>query len=60
MLDMKQLLKTVQIQVPLVKRPFNAIAENLYSTEDEVIEALARLKQQGVLRSIAGIFNAKK
>ncbi len=60
MLDTKQLLKTVQIQVPLVTKPFNAIADNLHSTEDEVIEALARLKQQGIVRSIAGIFNATK
>ncbi|MDH7555109.1 MAG: hypothetical protein QHH74_15815 [Spirochaetota bacterium] len=60
MFDTKQLLKTVQIQVPLVSRPFSAIAFNLHSTEDEVIETLASLKQQGILRSIAGIFNAKK
>ena len=60
MLDTKQLLKTIQLQVPLHKRPFNTIAEALNAHESEVLEALASFKEQGVIRSIAGIFNAKK
>lgn len=60
MLDTKQLLKTIQLQVPLHKRPFNTIAETLNAHESQVLEALTRLKEQGVIRSIAGIFNAKK
>ncbi|MGQ9843425.1 MAG: siroheme decarboxylase subunit alpha [Spirochaetota bacterium] len=60
MFDTKQLLKTIQLQVPLHKRPFNTIAETLNAHESQVLEALTRLKEQGVIRSIAGIFNAKK
>ena len=60
MLDKKLLLKTVQIQVPLVPKPFTAIADMLHTVEGEVLEALSSLKEEGILRSIAGIFNAKK
>ena len=60
MLDTKQLLKTIQLQVPLHKRPFNTIAEALNASESEVLEALASFREQGIIRSIAGIFNAKK
>lgn len=60
MLDTKQLLKTIQLQVPLHKRPFNTIANALQSNESKIIEALERFKAHGIIRSIAGIFNAKK
>ncbi|MCX8123790.1 MAG: hypothetical protein N3F66_06460 [Spirochaetes bacterium] len=59
MCDEKKLLKTIQIEVPLTQRPFNTIAHMLGTSEDEILSTLTRLKEQNVLRSIAGIFNAK-
>lgn len=59
MCDEKKLLKTIQIEVPLTHKPFSTIAHTLGTSEDEILATLTRLKEQNVIRSIAGIFNAK-
>ena len=55
----RALLDRVQTGVPLVPRPFAALAEALGSGEAEVLERLARLAGAGVLRQIGGIFDTR-
>jgi len=53
-------LNRVQLGIPCVSEPFQTIAEEVGLTEEEVIEAIARLKKNKVIRNISGIFNGKK
>lgn len=59
MLDREQLIKHIEIAFPLTKRPYEALAHTLNTTEDEVIHSLEALKRNNSIRSIAGIFDAK-
>ena len=52
------LLAAAQRGVPLVRRPIAALAEQLGRTETDVRAALTRLREQGVLRRISGLFDA--
>ena len=54
-----RLLNLIQEEVPLVERPFQAIAEKLSSTEDQVIRTIQALKASGrpVVRQISAIFD---
>ena len=60
MLDEKKLISQIQIAVPITKRPYRALADTMGTTEYEVINTVQKLKQNGLIRSIAGIFDAKK
>ena len=50
-----KLLDGFQRDFPLRPRPFHAIAEKIGMTEDEVIGAYARLKEEGVLSRIGAV-----
>jgi DNA-binding Lrp family transcriptional regulator len=52
------LLDRVQKDIPLAPDPFEVIARDVGLPARSVIDALARLKEQGVIRNIAGIFDA--
>jgi DNA-binding Lrp family transcriptional regulator len=45
-----QLIAAVQTGLPIAARPYAAIAEQLATTEQDVIERLARLKTQGLIK----------
>lgn len=45
-----QLIAAVQAGLPITARPYALIAENLAIAEQEVIERLASLKQQGLIK----------
>jgi len=45
-----QLIAAVQSGLPLIARPYAAIAEQLSISEDDVIRRLRRLKEKGLLR----------
>ncbi len=45
-----QLLATVQQGLPIAARPYAAIAERLAISEQEVLERLANLKHQGLIK----------
>jgi DNA-binding Lrp family transcriptional regulator len=53
----RRLIVATQAGLPLVARPFRAVAEQLGMTETEVIERLARLKAAGVVRRFAAVPN---
>ena len=55
-----RLLQAVQVGLPLVSRPFQAVAVELGWSEEEVAEGLRWLLDAGVVRRVAGIVNHRK
>lgn len=53
------LLGALQDTIPLVERPFHAMADRLGWAEDEVLARTARLKADGVIRQISAIFDTR-
>ncbi|AHV97526.1 Lrp/AsnC family transcriptional regulator [Paenibacillus sabinae] len=58
-LDVKdrKLLNRLQIELPLVSHPWRLIAEELELRQEEVLHKLERLKNEGYIRRIGGVFN---
>lgn len=52
----KTILNRIQSRFPLTSRPYQAIADDVGTTEDEVIERVIRLKKNGIIRRIGGNF----
>jgi DNA-binding Lrp family transcriptional regulator len=52
----KKLLNRIQTRFPLTSRPFAAIARELGTTEEEVLERVSKLKKSGIIRRIGGNF----
>jgi len=53
--DRNALIRTIQSGVPFEARPFRSIAGDLGATEAEVIEALAELQREKILREISAV-----
>ncbi len=56
----KILLNEIQSGFPIISRPFLALGKRLDLSEEEVIERVNRLKEEGVIRRIGGNFNSRK
>lgn len=57
----KQLLNLVQKEVPLIARPFEAIANELGTSEQEILDKLAYWRdERKVIRQISAIFDTRK
>ena len=56
----KKILNTIQIDFPVVHRPFKQLGDMLGLHEEEVIKRLKRLKAEGAIRRIGPIINTKK
>lgn len=52
----KTILNRIQTRFPLTPRPFAAIADELGTTEKEVLARVTRLKDTGIIRRIGGNF----
>ena len=52
----KAILNRIQSRFPMTPRPFGAIADELGTTENEVLSRVARLKDRGIIRRIGGNF----
>ena len=52
----KAILNRIQTRFPLAPRPFKSIAQELGTTETEVLTRVARLKDTGIIRRIGGNF----
>ena len=48
------ILNRIQSDFPITSRPFLTVADELELTEEEVIERIARLKADGIIRRIGG------
>ncbi|WP_410511314.1 hypothetical protein PaeBR_14550 [Paenibacillus sp. BR2-3] len=51
------LLNRLQVEIPLVTQPWRVVAEELGIQQEEVLQRLESLKNQGVIRRIGGVFN---
>ena len=56
----EELLYRMQNAFPLNERPFAALARELGRNEDEVLEEVRRLKEEGIIRQTAAIFDTKR
>jgi DNA-binding Lrp family transcriptional regulator len=56
----RKILNIIQKDFPVVAKPFKEVAEKLGLGEDEVLERISRLKQEGVIRRIGAVFDSKK
>ncbi|WP_256205583.1 Lrp/AsnC family transcriptional regulator [Calditerricola satsumensis] len=54
----RELLNLLQEDLPLVPRPYQALAERLGTTEDDVLRRVAELKKT-VVRQISAIFDTR-
>lgn len=52
----KAILNRIQTRFPLTPRPFASIADELATTESEVLSRVSRLKDAGIIRRIGGNF----
>lgn len=52
----KAVLNRIQTRFPLTSRPFATIADELGTTEKEVLARVSRLKDAGIIRRIGGNF----
>ena len=55
-----EILYKIQKSFPLVQRPFEQIAKELNTTEDEVIKILKNEKENKIIRQTSAIFDTKK
>ena len=56
----KNILNRIQSDFPLTPKPYETIGKTLDLTEDEVIQRLHRLKEEGYIRRIGGNFVPEK
>ncbi len=56
----KKILNAIQIDFPLVHRPFLRLGDSLGLKEEEVIERIKRLQAEGAIRRIGPIISTKK
>jgi DNA-binding Lrp family transcriptional regulator len=54
----RQLLNSIQADVPLVARPFGQLAGRLGCDEAAVLDRIVALRQAGIIREISAIFDA--
>jgi DNA-binding Lrp family transcriptional regulator len=52
----KAILNRIQTRFPLTSKPFESIAREMGTTEDEVLTRVSRLKKNGIIRRIGGNF----
>ena len=55
----QKLIDVIQQDIPIQENPFQWIAEQLNTDLDNVFELLKALKQEGILRQIAPIYDTK-
>ncbi|MFZ5591758.1 MAG: AsnC family transcriptional regulator [Bacillota bacterium] len=56
----RQLLDLIQSDFPRVSRPYLALAQQLGTTEEEVLKRLARMVEKGIIRRLGGIFDSRR
>jgi DNA-binding Lrp family transcriptional regulator len=56
----RAILDVLQNEMPLTCQPFKEIADQLGTSENEVIKRIAAMKESGLIRRIGGIMNSKQ
>jgi len=54
----RNILNEIQSDFPISSRPYHDLGRRLNLTEDEVIEAVGRMKDEGIIRRIGGNFHS--
>lgn len=54
------LVERIQHDVPLVPRPWQAIAADIGATEAQVLDAVVRLRREQVIRQVSAIFDTRR
>jgi len=55
----RRLLDVLQRGLPLCARPYVAVADEVGVSEDECLQRIARLKQEGIIRRLGGVFSTR-
>ncbi|WP_043802754.1 Lrp/AsnC family transcriptional regulator [Deinococcus gobiensis] len=55
----EKLLNRIQKDIPIVRRPYRVLAEEVGLSEAEALEILREVKAQGVLRQVSAIFDTR-
>ena len=55
----RQVLAALQEGLPVVERPFAALAERIGATEDDVLALARELKRAGLIRRFGGVFDSR-
>jgi DNA-binding Lrp family transcriptional regulator len=56
----KAILNEIQLDFPLVEKPFLDLASKLDSDENEILRRIRRLTREGAIRKIGPVLNMKK
>ena len=56
----RSLLDRLQNELPLVERPWAALATEIGMPEDEILERVGNLRREGVVRQISAIFDTRR
>ena len=56
----KDILNTIQTDLPIDSRPFLKVADKIGISEDEVIDRVKNLKDRGYIRRLGGVFDSNK
>lgn len=56
----KKILNEIQSDFPISSRPYYDLGKRLDLTEDEVMAAVRRLKEEGIIRRIGGNFQSSR
>jgi DNA-binding Lrp family transcriptional regulator len=56
----RKLLDAIQAGIPLVERPYRALGEGLGLAEGDVLERIARLKADSIIRNVGAIFDTSR
>ena len=58
--DDRRLLDRLQNELPLTERPWASLAAEIGMPEDEMLERITKLRGEGVVRQISGIFDTRR
>jgi DNA-binding Lrp family transcriptional regulator len=56
----KTILNIIQKDFPVVEEPFKAVAAKAGVSEDEALQRIKKLREEGIIRRIGAIFDSKK
>ena len=56
----KEILNQIQSGFPISQRPFLEIGKQVGLSENEVLDRIGKLKEEGIIRRIGGNFDSKK
>jgi len=56
----RAILNAIQSDFPICSRPYQELGRRLGLSEEQVLQTVARLKEEGIIRRIGGNFHSKK